>query len=53
VVKYIDISPYSNKADFLANNTKLIVIAENYFNVGVRRVGLTPENKDIANDERG
>ena len=52
-IKYVDISPYNNKNDFLASNSKLIVNAYNYFNVGVREVQLTPENKDIANDERG
>ena len=52
-IKYTDISPYSNKEDFLSSNSKLVVNADNYFNVGVREVQLTPENKDIANDERG
>ena len=52
-IKYIDISPYNNKTDFLASNSKLVVNADNYFNVGVREVQLAPENKDIANDERG
>ena len=53
VIKYIDVSPYANKADFLANNTKLIINADNYFNVGVRYLTETTENIDIANNERG
>jgi len=49
----VEVSPYSNKADFLANNTKIIINADNYFNVGVRDVSVSPENIDIANGERG
>ena len=52
-VNYVEVSPYSNKTDFLANNTKLIINADNYFNVGVSYLANNPENKDIANDERG
>lgn len=52
-VNYVEVSPYSNKTDFLANNTKLIINADNYFNVGVRYLSETIENRDIANDERG
>ena len=53
VIKYIDISPYDNKTDFLTNNTKLVINADHYFNVGIRGSNPKPENKDIANDERG
>ena len=53
VIKYIDISPYDNKTDFLANNTKLVINADHYFNVGTRYSNPNPENKDIANNERG
>ena len=53
VIKYIDISPYDNKTDFLANNSKIIINADHYFNVGVIDTNPTPENKDIANNERG
>ena len=53
VIKYTSISPYDNKADFLASNSKLIVNANNYFNVGVNAVPANEENKDIANNERG
>lgn len=52
-VNYVEVSPYSNKADFLANNTKIIINADNYFNVGVRYMSAVSENIDIANDERG
>ena len=53
VIKYIDISPYDNKTDFLANNTKLVINADNHFNVGIRYMSRSYENIDIANDERG
>ena len=49
----MEVSPYSNKTDFLANNTKIIINADNYFNVGVRYMSSVSENRDIANDERG
>ena len=49
----MEVSPYSNKTDFLANNSKIIINADNYFNVGVRFVSENSENIDIANDERG
>ncbi len=52
-VNYLEVSPYSNKTDFLANNNKIIINADNYFNVGVSYLANNPENKDIANDERG
>ena len=52
-VNYVEVSPYSNKTDFLANNTKIIINADNYFNVGVSYMSSTSENRDIANDERG
>ena len=53
VIKYIDISPYDNKTDFLASNSKLVINADHYFNVGIRNSNPKPENKDIANNERG
>ena len=53
VIKYIDISPYDNKTDFLASNSKLVINADHYFNVGIRESNPKPENKDIANNERG
>ena len=49
----MEVSPYSNKTDFLANNNKIMIIAENHFNVGARYIFVDPENIDIANDERG
>ena len=49
----MEVSPYSNKADFLANNSKIIINADNYFNVGVSYMSRVSENIDIANDERG
>ena len=52
-VNYVEVSPYSNKTDFLANNTKLVINAEHYFNVGARNIFVDPENTDIANGERG
>ena len=53
VIKYIDISPYDNKTDFLASNKQLIIDAEHYFNVGTRYVNLIEENNGLANNERG
>ena len=52
-VNYVEVSPYSNKTDFLANNSKIIINADNYFNVGARYIFVEPGNIDIANDERG
>ena len=52
-VNYVEVSPYSNKTDFLANNSKIIINADNYFNVGVKYMSSVSENRDIANDERG
>lgn len=52
-VNYVEVSPYSNKTDFLANNTKIIINADNHFNVGVGYMASVSENKGIANDERG
>ena len=49
----MEVSPYSNKADFLANNNKIIINADNYFHVGVSYLSKSPENMDISNDERG
>ena len=52
-VNYVEVSPYSNKTDFLANNSKIIINADNYFDVGVWYLSKADENRDIANDERG
>ena len=52
-VNYLEVSPYGNKTDFLANNSKIIINADNYFDVGVWYLSRADENRDIANDERG
>ena len=54
VIKYVDISPYDNKTDFLASNSKLVVNADHYLNVGVRDINLNLKtNVVLSNDERG